>query len=132
VSFLLQRLLFEFQQQDTIELGKANGQIEELREEEESQSVLQQHFGEKTLVLLDSVIKHVVDGKIDGCIKAFMLEDKKLVLSKQTLAMINTESKNQMEKFVGNLLQAAFINDEAMWLQSLRVPESEVTDDHLD
>jgi hypothetical protein len=46
--------------------------------------------------------------------------------------MINTESKNQMEQIVGNLLQAAFINDEIVWLSSLGVPESEVTDDHLD
>jgi hypothetical protein len=38
VSFFLQRLLFEFQQQDTIELGNVNGEIEELQEEEETQS----------------------------------------------------------------------------------------------
>lgn len=61
-----------------------------------------------------------------------LLQDKKSVLSRQTLAMINTESKNQMEQIVGNLLQAAFINDEIVWLSSLGVPESEVTDDHLD
>ena len=61
-----------------------------------------------------------------------LLQDKKSVLSRQTLAMINTESKNQMEQIVGNLLQAAFINDEILWLSSLGVPESEVTDDHLD
>ena len=61
-----------------------------------------------------------------------LLQDKKSVLSRQTLAMINTESKNQMEQIVGNLLQAAFINDEVVWLSSLGVPESQVTDDHLD
>ena len=66
VSFFLQRLLFEFQQQNTIELGNINGQIEELQEEEETQSRQQQLLGEKTLELLGSVIKHVVDGKIDG------------------------------------------------------------------
>lgn len=36
VTFLLQRLLFEFQQQETIEIGNVNGDIQELQDEEDS------------------------------------------------------------------------------------------------
>jgi len=95
VTFLLQRLLFEFQQQETIEIGNVNGDIQELQDEEDS--IQQEQLGEKTMLLLERVIKDVVDGKIDGFIKALLLQEKKFVLSKQTLAMINSESKIKIE-----------------------------------
>ena len=77
------------------------------------------------------MIKYVVEGKFDQFIRAILehqKQDKNAALSRQTISLIHDEAKIQMEQLIGNLLNAAFIADETIWLQTLQISESDVCD----
>lgn len=107
----------------------------QIKDEDENQQDNNNNPNNRTVELLTTVIQYIINVKLETIIKVMLehhnSDGRNQPITSQLKSQINSLTKDQMQRLIAGLLQAAFTTDEQTWFDLLQI-SGQQTDEHYE